>query len=162
LASTDNVGVTGYEIYRSDNGEDFYLLNTTTALIYEVYGIPMNVDVRFKVKAHDAAGNKSRSSDIVSINLGIPLLPPTMLYIDETEDGLQIFWDEPTTGYQSTQIFRKINSAEYLPLAVVENPFTNYEDTSAVAVPGRVYSYKARTYNAGFYSPYSNVITHTF
>lgn len=161
-ASTDNVGVAGYYIYRSDDGEDFYLLDTTTETTYDDYGIPMNVDVRYKVKAFDAARNKSRASDTVTLNIGIPLNPPTLLYISELERGLELFWQEPTTSYQSTQIYRKRNGDDYALLATVDYPFTSYQDIMATDVPGRSYSYKARTYNAGFNSAYSNILTHTF
>lgn len=56
-ASTDNVGVTGYVIYR--NGS---YLASTTSLSYNVTGLSCNTSYSFYVRAKDAAGNQSANS----------------------------------------------------------------------------------------------------
>ncbi|HAN18451.1 MAG TPA: peptidase S8, partial [Bacteroidales bacterium] len=53
-ASTDNVGVTGYEVYR--NGT---LLSTVTTNSYNATGLTAATTYSFTVKAKDAAGNIS-------------------------------------------------------------------------------------------------------
>ncbi len=61
-ASTDNVGVTGYEILR--NGS---LIHTTTATSYTVTGLTAGTTYIFAVKAKDAAGNTSAASQAATI-----------------------------------------------------------------------------------------------
>ncbi len=64
-ASTDNVAVTGYNIY---NGTT--LVTTVTSLTYTVTGLTASTAYVFKVKAKDAAGNLSPDSNSVSVTTG--------------------------------------------------------------------------------------------
>jgi len=64
-ASTDNVGVTGYDVYR--NGT---LLTTTTSTSYNVSGLSASTTYTFYVKAKDAAGNVSSASSTISVTTG--------------------------------------------------------------------------------------------
>jgi chitodextrinase len=56
-ASTDNVGVTGYKVFR--NGTQ---IGTATGTSYTVTGLTAATAYTFKVAAHDAAGNTSAQS----------------------------------------------------------------------------------------------------
>jgi hypothetical protein len=67
-ASTDNVGVLGYDVY---NGTT--LIGSTTALTYSVSALNAGTSYTFTVKAKDAAGNLSAASDAVSLNTPISL-----------------------------------------------------------------------------------------
>src|SRR5206468_1193317 len=60
-AATDNVGVTGYSIYR--NGA---LVTTTTATSYADSGLAAATAFTYSVRAIDAAGNVSASSNTAS------------------------------------------------------------------------------------------------
>ncbi|WP_103068178.1 M14 family zinc carboxypeptidase [Aquimarina sediminis] len=60
-ASTDNVGVSGYEVYQGTA-----LLTTVTSTSYNVTGLTPNTTYSFSVKAKDAAGNSSSSSNTAS------------------------------------------------------------------------------------------------
>jgi Zn-dependent metalloprotease/chitodextrinase len=61
-ASTDNVGVTGYNIY---NGTT--LAGTSTGTTYTASGLSASTAYTFTVKAQDAAGNLSASSNSVTV-----------------------------------------------------------------------------------------------
>jgi C1A family cysteine protease/chitodextrinase len=61
-ASTDNVAVTGYNIYK--NGT---LLGTSTGTSYSVTGLTASTAYSFYVTAYDAAGNVSSASSTVSV-----------------------------------------------------------------------------------------------
>lgn len=61
-ASTDNVGVTGYEIFR--NGTS---IGTTTATSFAVTSLTANTAYSITVKARDAAGNVSAASAALSV-----------------------------------------------------------------------------------------------
>ncbi|WP_024770109.1 M14 family zinc carboxypeptidase [Aquimarina macrocephali] len=60
-ASTDNIGVSGYEIYQGAT-----LVTTATSTSYTVIGLTPNTTYTFSVKAKDAAGNTSSSSNTAS------------------------------------------------------------------------------------------------
>jgi hypothetical protein len=60
-ASTDNVGVTGYEIF--SNGTS---IGTVTATSANITGLTANTSYSYSIKAKDAAENTSNSSDSVS------------------------------------------------------------------------------------------------
>ncbi|NUY81426.1 fibronectin type III domain-containing protein [Flavobacterium sp. MAH-1] len=61
-ASTDNVGVTGYDVYR--NGS---FLASTTTTSYAATGLTAATTYSFYVRAKDAAGNVSTNSNTVSV-----------------------------------------------------------------------------------------------
>lgn len=67
-ASIDNVGVTGYRIYRGDT-----LIASTSEMHYTDYPLTGGVSYCFRVSAYDAAGNESTKSEEIC---GIPLFPP--------------------------------------------------------------------------------------
>lgn len=58
-ASTDNVGVTGYDIYSGGST----LMGSSTGTSYTVSGLTCNTSYTFTVKAKDAAGNISAASN---------------------------------------------------------------------------------------------------
>lgn len=60
--ATDNVGVTGYDVFR--NGA---LLGSTTSTTYSVTGLSASTTYSFYVNAKDAAGNVSANSNTVSV-----------------------------------------------------------------------------------------------
>lgn len=60
-ASTDNVGVTGYEIYRDGN-----LVGTSAAASYTDTGLSAATAYSYAVKAKDAAGNLSVASSVAT------------------------------------------------------------------------------------------------
>ena len=61
--STDNVAVTGYDVY----GGTSLLGSTTTATTYSVTGLSPSTAYSFTVKAKDAAGNVSPASNTVNV-----------------------------------------------------------------------------------------------
>ncbi|GIF78717.1 glycoside hydrolase family 9 protein [Catellatospora bangladeshensis] len=65
-ASTDNVGVTGYRVYREAGATDA-LLATVTGTTYSVTGLTAATAYQFYVVAVDAAGNASTASSAVSL-----------------------------------------------------------------------------------------------
>ncbi|MBD3917193.1 cellulase family glycosylhydrolase [Paenibacillus sp. PR3] len=78
-ASTDNVGVTGYEIY---NGTTKVGTSTTTS--YTVTALTANTTYSFAVKAYDAAGNVSAASVSLSVTTNAPAVTNTGFYIKGT------------------------------------------------------------------------------
>lgn len=62
-ASSDNVGVTGYDI---SNGDD-NIIATVQETSYTVTGLDSETDYEFQVRAKDAAGNTSDFSNVVNV-----------------------------------------------------------------------------------------------
>jgi chitodextrinase len=60
--ATDNIGVTGYDVYR--NGT---LLGSTASTTYAATGLTASTAYTFNVRAKDAAGNVSVNSNTVSV-----------------------------------------------------------------------------------------------
>ncbi len=61
-ASTDNVGVTGYDVYQGSTN-----IGSVTGTTSEVSGLTANTAYQFSVVAKDAAGNESAASTIVNV-----------------------------------------------------------------------------------------------
>lgn len=86
-ASTDNVGVTGYKVYRGTS-----LLTTTTSLSYTSSGLTADTSYQFHVDAVDAAGNATSSSTLTASTTSAPVFStqgcgttasaPCVLYTD--------------------------------------------------------------------------------
>ena len=63
-ASTDNVGVTGYDVFRNGTKINTSLVTTTT---YNVTGLSASTAYQFYVQAKDAAGNTSANSNTINV-----------------------------------------------------------------------------------------------
>ncbi|MGG8497461.1 endonuclease [Tenacibaculum sp. TC6] len=61
-ASTDNVAVTGYDVYRNSTK-----ITTVTSTNYTVTGLTASTSYSFYVKAKDAANNSSSASNTISV-----------------------------------------------------------------------------------------------
>src|SRR6185503_17489379 len=61
-ASTDNVGVTGYDVLRSTGGGAATVVGTTSGTSFAATGLSGNTTYTFSVRARDAAGNTSAAS----------------------------------------------------------------------------------------------------
>gem|GEM_PF-1309147 len=101
-ASTDNAGVTGYDVYR--NGT---LLNTITGISFNVTGLSAGSAYSMTVRARDAAGNTSGLSSILYVttaDLHAPNVPAGLAAANITETSFSLTWTPSTdnvgvTGY---------------------------------------------------------------
>src|SRR5206468_2356162 len=80
-ASTDNVGVTGYQVDRCQGASctSFAQIATPAATSYNDIGLAAGTTYRYRVRATDAAGNVSANSSIVTATTQAPpdTTPPT-------------------------------------------------------------------------------------
>lgn len=105
-ASTDNVGVTGYDIFR-----DGSLLASVTGTTYTATGLTASTTYSFFVRAKDAAGNISANSNTVSVTTSNAPAPdtiaptaPTLSASGTTQTSTNLSWSGATdnvgvTGY---------------------------------------------------------------
>jgi cellulase/cellobiase CelA1 len=68
-ASTDNAGVTGYDILRAPgaSGGTFSQVGTSTTTSFTNAGLSANATYRYQVRARDAAGNTSPVSNTITV-----------------------------------------------------------------------------------------------
>ena len=138
-AATDNVGVTGYRVYRGAT-----LLTTTTSLSY-VDADPLAGTNAYTVRAIDAAGNESAASDPATIALA-DVTPPTAsanLVIPAPASLPVLTWLPATdnVGVYAYRVHRSTTS-NFTPsdanrVAVVGGSTTTYTDTPPA--PGGYY-----------------------
>lgn len=105
-ASTDNVAVTGYNVYNGAN-----LITTVTGTTYNVTGLTASTAYNFTVKAKDAAGNLSAVSNQASIttlptpaDTTSPSAPTNLTASGTTDAATNLSWTASTdnvavTGY---------------------------------------------------------------
>ena len=116
-ASTDNVGVTGYRIYRGANGSLPTLLTTTTntATTYADPSVAAGTPYQYQVQALDAAGNASPISAGASVttpNSGdtTPPTAPTNLTGEGISNSeVDLSWSASTdtgTGISGYRVYR--------------------------------------------------------
>ena len=105
-ASTDNVGVTGYDVYRGGS-----LIASVTGTTYTATGLTASTTYSFFVRAKDAAGNISGDSNTVSVTTSDAPAPdtiaptaPTLSASGTTQTSTNLSWSGATdnvgvTGY---------------------------------------------------------------
>lgn len=81
-ASTDNVGVTSYEVFK-----DGVFLASTATNTYNVTGLIASTSYNFTVYAKDAAGNTSLVSNTVAVTTTAAASGATELFISEYVEG---------------------------------------------------------------------------
>lgn len=107
--ATDNVAVTGYDVFRGST-----LLGSTSSTTFSVIGLTASTTYSFSVKAKDAAGNLSLSSNLVSVTTLAPVLDttlptaPTLTATGTTQTTTNLSWSGATdnvavTGYDVYQ-----------------------------------------------------------
>ena len=106
--STDNVGVTGYEVLR-----DGVVIGTTTNTSLVVTGLAPSAAYRFTVRARDAAGNWSSASAAVKVKTTaadlVPPAAPTQLVAGAiSATGFTLSWSaaHDDVGVAGYEVFR--------------------------------------------------------
>lgn len=93
-ASTDNIAVTGYDVY--SNGT---LLTTVTSTTANITGLVQGTTYNFYVKAKDAAGNVSTTSNTIStttLDMQAPTAPTGLAATDIKGTSLTLRWTPST------------------------------------------------------------------
>lgn len=104
--ATDNVGITGYKVYRGSTLQAT-LGNVTS---HTVTGLTASTTYSFTIRALDAAGNESANSNSISVTTNSaadtqPPTTPTLTSSGKTETSVDLSWTGTTdnvgvTGYQ--------------------------------------------------------------
>ncbi|OAS13378.1 fibronectin type III domain-containing protein [Paenibacillus oryzisoli] len=154
-ASNDNIGVTGYKIYK-----DTVLVGTVTGLTFTASGLIAANSYTFTVKAVDAAGNESPASQAYVTNDTQPPTAPTNVTASDIKmKSVTLTWDPSTdnggvTGYE-------INDGTKLVATVTG---VTYTVTGLEAYSGYAFTVKAKdgSGNLSSASNVANVITTSY
>jgi acid phosphatase type 7 len=156
-ASTDNVGVTGYKVYR-----DGSFLASTTATTYSDTTVQAGSTHTYTVYAYDAAGNISPPSNSATVTTTVDSQPPSTpagLAATVVSAGqVNLSWNAATdnTGVTGYTVYR-----DGSPIATTSGPNAiTYSDTSVAAAT--TYTYTVDAFDgAGNHSPLSAPVTAT-
>ncbi len=106
LGATDNVAVTGYNVYQ--NGSLITTLGNVST--YQVTGLTASTTYNFTVTALDAASNESVASNVVDTSYvdNVPPTAPTLTSTGQTDTTADLSWlgatdDVAVTGYNVYQ-----------------------------------------------------------
>ncbi|GAA2351495.1 hypothetical protein GCM10010170_041660 [Dactylosporangium salmoneum] len=157
-ASTDNVGVTGYDILRGGT-----TIATVTGTSYTNTGLAASTTYTYTVKARDAAGNLSAASNQVSAttqgtgggDTTPPSTPGSLTVTGTTSSSVSLSWNASTdnVGVTGYDILRGGTT-----IATVTG--TSYTNTGLAASTTYTYTVKARD-AAGNLSAASNQVSAT-
>jgi chitodextrinase len=142
-ASTDNVGVTGYKIYR--NGTQ---ITTTTGTSYASTGLSSSTVYTYTISAYDAAGNASPQSGPVSVttlsttaDTTTPSTPSDLKASVVSSTQINLSWTASTdnVGVAGYKIYR--NGTQ-----IATTTGTSYANTGLF--PSTTYTYTVSAYDA--------------
>ncbi|PED40603.1 lytic polysaccharide monooxygenase [Bacillus cereus] len=156
-ASTDNVGVSHYNIYR--NGEK--LPETTSELNFEDVNLQANTEYTYQVTAVDMAGNESEKSapikvktkELPEIDTEAPTAPSGLHSMGETATTVDLMWTASTdnVGVDHYEVYR---DGKRVHDNVSETRFTDSD-----LQPNTEYTYTVKAVDAaGNVSEASNVL----
>ncbi|MDR0270446.1 fibronectin type III domain-containing protein [Paenibacillus sp.] len=119
-ASTDNVSVTGYDVYQ---GGSVVGSASGSTLAFTHNGLTADTSYSYTVKAKDAAGNVSAASNVVTVKTGAsggvdtepPTMPTNLAVTGVTTSSVSLSWTASTdnvsvTGYDVYQGTTKVMS----------------------------------------------------
>jgi endo-1,4-beta-xylanase len=169
-ASTDNVGVTGYQILRAPgaSGGTFAQIATSTTNSYVNTGLAASTTFRYQVRAVDAAGNASAVSNTVTAATQAgggdvtPPTAPTNLAATTTATSASLTWTASTdnVGVTGYQILRAPGASGGSFTQIATSTTNSYVNTGLTA--NTTYRYQVRaTDAAGLVSAVSNTVTAT-
>ncbi|MDY6969819.1 MAG: hypothetical protein SVR08_14330, partial [Spirochaetota bacterium] len=143
-ASTDDVGVAGYKVYR-DGSE----ITTTPGTSYSDTGLSASTEYSYTVSAYDAADNESNQSDPASAmtlsnggeDVTSPSQPQNLSAVASSYSQIDLTWDASTddVGVAGYKVYR-----EGLEIATATG--ISYSDTGLSY--SREYSYTVSAYDA--------------
>jgi len=142
-ASTDNVGIAGYKVFR--NGTQ--MATVTSGTSYQNTGLNSNTTYSYSVSAYDQAGNNSAQSAPLNVttlpppDTTPPSVPANLVASSITSTTVTISWTASTdnVGVVGYRIYRNGT-----PVATVTSG-TSYQNTNLT--PATAYTYTVQAYD---------------
>ncbi len=130
-ASTDNIGVSGYEIYK-----DNILIDSSATSNYIATGLIASNNYDFRVRAYDASGNFSNYSNTINVST----LVTVVYYLKSTGTPTDLSsWDTAINGNDGIQPQNFTNNGQYFTIvnqtpAILNSDWTVEGNISKVIV----------------------------
>ena len=171
-ASTDNVGVTAYQVWRAPgvSGNTFVQVASVPANNYVNPGLTANTTYRYQVRAVDAAGNMSAFSNTFTAttqtggggDVTPPSIPANLTAPSTTASSISLAWTASTdnVGVTGYQILRAPGTTGGTFTQIATSPTNSYVNTGLAASTSFRYQVRA-TDAAGLVSAVSNTVTAT-
>jgi endo-1,4-beta-xylanase len=168
-ASTDNVGVTGYQVLRAPgaSGGAFAQVGTSTTPSFTNTGLTASTTYRFQVRAVDAAGNTSAVSNTVTAatqagggDTQAPTAPSNLASTGTTSSSVSLSWTGSTdnVGVTGYQILRAPGASGGTFTQVGTSTTTSFTNSGLTA--STTYRFQVRAVDAaGNTSAVSNTVT---
>ncbi|MDI1462505.1 endo-1,4-beta-xylanase [Catellatospora sp. KI3] len=170
-ASTDNVGVTGYDILRAPgtSGGTFAVVGSSTTTSFTNTGLTASTSYRYQVRAKDAAGNTSAVSNTVTVTTSggtgdttAPSAPANLAATGTTSSSAALSWSASTdnVGVTGYDILRAPGTSGGTFAVVGSSTTTSYTDSGLSAATSFRYQVRAKD-AAGNLSAVSGTVTVT-
>ena len=168
-ASTDNVGVTRYQILRAPgtSGGTFAQVGNSTTTSFTNTGLAASTTFRYQVRAVDAAGNTSAVSNTVTAatqggggDTQAPTAPSNLAAPSTTSSSISLSWSASTdnVGVTGYQILRAPGASGGTFTQVGTSTTTSFTNTGLTA--STTFRYQVRAVDAaGNASAVSNTVT---
>ena len=149
-ASSDNVGVAGYGVYK-----DGPLVASPTDTGYTLTGLLCGTSYTIAVDAYDAAGNRSDKTTITTSTAACPdtqppSVPGTLSASAASSSEVDLSWGAATdnVGVAGYEVFRCLGDGctDFARLAQLDGTSTSYPDTTVAQSSS--YSYQVRAVDA--------------
>ncbi|MFS0962974.1 fibronectin type III domain-containing protein [Enterococcus durans] len=135
-ASTDNIGVAGYRVYR-----DKQLVQEVQGEQFTDTGLTEDAEYTYEVRAFDAAGNQSEASNevfartSVSVDDEAPTIPLNLKVENVTTDTVSLSWDASTDNigvvgyrvYRDKQLVQEVQGEQFTDTGLTEDTEYTYE-----------------------------------
>lgn len=151
-ASTDNVGVTSYQVERStDGGATWPFTAVSNTNSYSNTGLTFGTTYRYRVKAKDAAGNISTASSVIAAQPRDSTAPSTPVLNSATaisSTQISLSWSASSdavgvTGYR----IKRCTGSSCTPSSIIgTTPTLNFNSTGLS--PSTAYRYSIEAYDA--------------
>lgn len=121
-ASTDNIGVVGYDVYQGAA-----LVSSVTNTYLDIVGLSIDTSYMYSVKAKDAAGNVSDGREITFTTLSdteAPSMPENLIATDITKTKVTLNWNSSidnvgVVGYDVFSGATLINSTSTTSMQII-------------------------------------------
>ncbi|MDB1655089.1 fibronectin type III domain-containing protein [Enterococcus durans] len=135
-ASTDNIGVAGYRVYR-----DKQLVQEVQGEQFTDTGLTEDTEYTYEVRAFDAAGNQSEASNEVFARTSVPVddeaptIPLNLKVDNVTTDAVNLSWEASTDNigvagyrvYRDKQLVQEVQGEQFTDTGLMEDTEYTYE-----------------------------------
>lgn len=159
LSWTDNSDdEDGFFIYRQVGDGSYTRIATTAAnaATYVDHGLPVGVEIKYKVYAYNFFGQSIPSNEVTYIVPGdsIPSAPSN-LTVTGSGTSATLSWTDNSDNEDGFYIDRKVGDGSYIRLTSTAADTTGYTDSGLP--PGMAIKYRVKAYNTSGQSAWSNI-----